>query len=153
MDSDASAMEGNDIVDNGNGTFTTRGPVEHRYSALDQYAMGLVPASAVPPFFFVANAQAGVWTSESNPRAGVTITGTRRNVTIEDIIAAEGQRVPQSANAPKVFRIAFVLVGGPGEELPKAAIDKVELFRRRFEDYFEEKTDGRGRVITELIPR
>lgn len=153
MHSGGSALEGNDIVDNGDGTFTTRGPVEHRYSALDQYAMGLVPASRVPPFFYVANASAGAWNNESNPRAGVTITGDRRNVTIEDIIAAEGQRVPPSANAPKVFRIAFVLVGPPGGQAPPQAINKVERFRRSFEDYFVEKTDGNGRVLTELLPR
>ena len=47
FDSDASVMEGNDIEALGGGMFRTVAAVE-RFSLLDQYAMGLVPASAVP---------------------------------------------------------------------------------------------------------
>ena len=43
MDSDASVMEGNDIEDLGGGSFRTVDAVR-RYSRLDQYAMGLIPA-------------------------------------------------------------------------------------------------------------
>lgn len=52
MDTDASVMEGNDIRDDGNGTFTTLDNFL-TFSLLDQYLMGLVPAAAVPPFFLV----------------------------------------------------------------------------------------------------
>ena len=45
-------MEGNDIEDLGGGAFRTVGAVS-RYSLLDQYAMGLVSPSQVPPFFYV----------------------------------------------------------------------------------------------------
>ncbi len=54
FDSDASVMEGNDIEDLGGGSFRTVAAVR-RYSLLDQYAMGLVPESQVPPFFYVQN--------------------------------------------------------------------------------------------------
>ena len=54
FDSDASVMEGNDIEDLGGGSFQTVAAVE-RYSLLDQYAMGLVPPSGVPSFFYVEN--------------------------------------------------------------------------------------------------
>ncbi len=154
MDSDASVMEGNEIQDNGDGTFLTLGPTASRYSALDQYAMGLIPPQAVPPFFYVEGANAGeILSAESNPRAGVTITGTRRDLTIDDVIAAEGERLPRSADAPKVFKLAFILVGGPGSEVPQASIDKLDRYRRRFQSYFEEATSGNGQVITRLQPR
>ena len=52
FDSDASVMEGNDIEDLGGGSFRTVATVQ-RYSALDQYAMGLLRDSEVPPFFWV----------------------------------------------------------------------------------------------------
>ncbi|MCI0617404.1 hypothetical protein L0244_30900, partial [bacterium] len=54
FDADASFMHGNDIHDNSNGTFTTT-DVDRRFSLLDQYLMGLIPASDVPPMFYVAN--------------------------------------------------------------------------------------------------
>ena len=47
-------VEGNDIVDHGGGSFSTRAAAE-RYSLLDQYAMGLVDQTQVPPFFYVEN--------------------------------------------------------------------------------------------------
>ena len=54
FDSDASVVEGNDIVDHGGGSFSTRAAGQ-RYSLLDQYAMGLVDQTQVPPFFYVEN--------------------------------------------------------------------------------------------------
>ncbi len=153
MDSDASVMEGNEIQDNGDGTFLTLGPTAARYSRLDQYAMGLIPPQAVSPFFFVANAASGPHTHDSNPLANRTITGQRVDVTIDDVIAVEGERLPRSADAPKVFRLAFILVGGPGREVAQASINRLERYRKRFEDFFEEATGGNGRVITRLRPR
>ena len=58
FDSDASHMEGNDIEDLGNGVFRTVGAVS-RYSALDQYAMGLRAESEVPPMFVVTSVTSG----------------------------------------------------------------------------------------------
>ena len=52
FDSDASVMEGNDIEELGGGSFRTTAAVR-RYSALDQYAMGLLPPAQVPSFFYV----------------------------------------------------------------------------------------------------
>ena len=52
VDSDASMMGGNAIEDLGGGRFETVAAVE-RYSALDQYAMGLRHDFEVPPFFYV----------------------------------------------------------------------------------------------------
>ena len=45
-------MEGNKIDDLGGGAFKTVDAVK-RYSALDQYAMGLLSPSQVPDFFYV----------------------------------------------------------------------------------------------------
>jgi len=53
-DTDASDMEGNKWQDNGNGTFTTIDATS-RFSALDQYIMGLRSAASVPTFFFIRN--------------------------------------------------------------------------------------------------
>jgi hypothetical protein len=151
LDSDASVMEGNDIEDLGGGSFRTVAAVQ-RYSALDQYAMGLIPASAVPRFFYVdgpVNTQPRVQ-RESAPQVGVTFSGTRRDVLIDDVIAIEGDRSPSAADAPKVHRQAFlylVTLGGSGDS---AGINKIDQIRRQWETFFLQATNGRMRAITAL---
>ncbi|HYN20772.1 MAG TPA: hypothetical protein VE078_07430, partial [Thermoanaerobaculia bacterium] len=48
----ASDMEGNLLREDGGDRFTTIEATE-RFSPLDQYAMGLIPAGEVPPFYYV----------------------------------------------------------------------------------------------------
>lgn len=150
-DSDASVMEGNDIEDRGGGSFTTLAPVQ-RYSALDQYAMGLLAKSAVPPFFYVEN-PLNVQprrVREDAPEPGVTFSGTRRDVLIDDIIAIHGDRVPSAADSPKVHRQAFIyLVTKSGSGDP-AHITKIDRFRRQWETFFVQATSGRMSAITAL---
>jgi hypothetical protein len=147
-DSDASHLEGNDIDELRDGAFRTVGAVS-RYSALDQYAMGLRPASEVPPFFFITGPQADA-EFFSAPRVGVEIRGTRRTVTIEDVIAAMGPRTPAAASAPRVFREAFVFVVERGSTETSQEIDRLERFRSEWEAFFRESTEGRGTMITRL---
>ena len=151
FDSDASVMEGNDIEDLGGGAFETVAAAE-RYSLLDQYAMGLVPASAVPPFFYVEN-PTNVSPSrdrEDAPDVGVEFNGTRRDVLIQDIIAIHGDRVPSPASSPRVHRQAYIFVVGQGRALQNADVEKIDRIRREFESFFLEATEGRMRVETVL---
>ena len=151
MDSDASVMEGNDIEDLGGGSFRTTAAVQ-RYSRLDQYAMGLLPASQVPPFFYVESPMnvAGGRTAESAPRVGVTFNGTRREVLIDDVIAINGARVPSASDAPRVHRQAFVLVVSRGRAVDNAQVEKLDRIRRAWETFFQQATNGRMQAITTL---
>jgi len=151
MDSDASVMEGNDIEDLGGGSFRTTAAVR-RYSRLDQYVMGLIPASQVPLFFYVDNPVnvAGGREADSAPRVGVTFNGTRRDVLIEDIIAINGPRFPSSVDSPRVHRQAFVFVVGQGRSQDDAQIAKVDRIRRAWETFFDQATEGRMRAQTTL---
>lgn len=153
MDSDASFVEGNEIQDLGGGSFKTGVGVE-RYSALDQYAMGLRREAEVPPVFFVESPTNVVpdRTRESAPRREVTFNGTRRDVLIQDVVAALGVRSPGAAESPRVHRQAFVYVIGAGTVLDRAAVEKIERFRREWEPFFSRATDGRMRVETRLRP-
>jgi hypothetical protein len=45
---------------------------------------------------------------------GLTISGTARYVTIDDIIAAEGERIPGPADSQKSFKAAFIFITSPG---------------------------------------
>jgi hypothetical protein len=147
FDSDASNMEGNDIQDLGGGAFRTVGAVS-RYSALDQYAMGLRAASDVPPMFLVTRVTSGGSPGDA-PRIGVEIRGTRKDFTIADVVAANGTRRPDSSTAQKTFRQAFIyLVAGAPETGDDLA--KLEAIRGAWETYFSDSTEGRGTVVARL---
>ncbi len=147
FDADASHMEGNDIEDMGNGVFRTVGAVS-RYSALDQYAMGLRAESDVPPMFVVTRVTSGQ-DAEDAPRVGVEIRGTRKDVRIADIVAANGARRPDAASAQKVFRQAFIyLVSQPRESSDDLA--KLERIRAAWEVFFSDSTEGRGSIVSRL---
>jgi hypothetical protein len=151
FDSDASMMEGNDIEDLGGGAFRTTEAVQ-RYSRLDQYAMGLLAESQVPPFFYVENPVNinPPRDSESGPRVGVTFNGTRRDVLIQDVVAIEGPRVPSAAQSSRVHRQAFVYVVTAGRSPDAGQIEKADRIRRQWEPFFLRATDGRMRVDTRL---
>jgi hypothetical protein len=151
LDSDASVMEGNDIEDLGGGSFRTVAAVE-RYSPLDLYAMGLLPESQVPPFFYVDN-PVNVTPSrepDSAPRVGVTFNGTRRDVLIQDVVAILGPRVPSAAESARVHRQAFLLVVGQGRSPDNAHIAKIDRIRRAWESFFFQATDRQMQAITTL---
>ena len=111
FDSDASDMEGNDIMDLGGDNFETVDATSG-FSALDQYFMGLIPPEEVGPMFFVRNGtdfQPG-----SPPSIGETFRGQRVDITIQNFIDFEGERVPAAKKAPKTFKMAFVLLAKQG---------------------------------------
>ena len=146
-------MEGNDIEDLGGGSFRTIGAVQ-RYSLLDQYAMGLVPQSGVPPFFYVESpTNLSVSRSrESAPQVGVTFNGTRRDVLIEDVVAVHGRREPPSNASSGTHRQAFIYLTGAGRTADSAAIEKIDRIRRAWEAFFLQATSGRMRAATALRP-
>jgi hypothetical protein len=146
-DSDLSVMLGNDIQDNGDGTFTTLGGLR-RYSDLDLYLMGLIPPEQVPDVFYVDNVPDAQ--HDAKPRAGVTFTGDRVNVTIEQIIAAEGPRIPTSVESQKHFRTAFVLLTADGRPPRPEALAKLQRIRRRWVEYFHEITRGLATMETTI---
>jgi hypothetical protein len=151
FDSDGSVVEGNDIEDLGNGLFRTVGAVE-RYSLLDQYAMGLVQASDVPPFFYVETPTnvSPARERDSAPRRFVTFRGTRRDVMIDDVIAELGPRTPSAAESPRVWHQAFLYVVTGGRELDPAQADKVDRIRVEWEQFFSRATDSRMQSVTAL---
>lgn len=133
FDADGSFLNGNDIRDNGNGTFTTTDPLV-RFSNLDQYLMGLIPSSAVGPMFYVTSA--GV-SPIDDARKNVTFSGTRVNVTMDQIVGAEGPRLPASAASQHSFRVAFILVVDEGRKPSQKELQKLEKLRIAWPSYFQ----------------
>ena len=151
FDSDASVMEGNDIEELGGGSFRTRAAVQ-RYSALDQYAMGLLAPSQVPTFFYVESPtnMSATRTPESAPEVGVTFNGTRRDVVINDVIAVLGTRSPSAADSPRVHRQAFIYLVSSGRTADSGQVSKLDTIRKAWETFFLQATDGRMRANTTL---
>jgi hypothetical protein len=151
LETDASVMEGNAIADRGNGRFETV-DIARRFSPLDQYAMGLRAPAEVPPFFYVDVPDDfrpnRPFKASSAPEAGVSFTGVRRDVRIEDVVRAMGPRVP--ATAHPIFRQAFVLVADDSAPATEARLRAVARIRSRFGPYFTAATDGRGVAISTL---
>lgn len=147
MDTDASVMEGNDIRDNGDGSFTTVAATE-TYSKLDRYMMGLIPPSQVPPFFFVRTGTGG---QGDSPQVGRIFNGTRVNVTVNDVIAVEGPREPASGQSQKKFRIAFIFFADPTLGGPRSEdVAQVNKIRKAWQSFFRKATGKKGKVVTAL---
>jgi len=151
FDSDASVMEGNDIRDNGDGTFSTVAATE-KYSLLDQYLMGLIAPEEVPDFFYVSDETSNA-NRESNPRLSDNFFGTRVDVTLDDVIAFEGDRDPSWQDARKTLKTAFLVIGTSGQPVSGGAKTKVNTFRKRWQSSFPQLTDGNGKVKSKLKKR
>lgn len=162
-DTDASVMEGVDWRDNGDGTFSGVA-VTSRYSPLDQYLMGLRPPGEVASFFFIRDPSPRITCGgdpalegrDCDPAFGLNrnLSGARVNVSITQVIEAEGPRRPAFGQAPLSFTQAFVLVVPPGmsEEDLQVDVEKLDQIRRAWEEFFTRATDGRATVNTRLNP-
>ena len=114
VQADGSILDGYTWKDNGDGTFT---PMDRgvRYGALDQYGMGLRAGQRGPPFFMLE----AMTDMEGRPvMTGFARSGRYRaqrvDLTIDDIIRANGPREPESDPAAEDLRMGVVLLGAPG---------------------------------------
>jgi len=148
FDSDASVMEGNDIEDQGGGQFRTVDAVK-RYSRLDQYIMGAIPPSQVGAFFYVESPNS-TKVAGSAPQIGVSFTGTRRDVFIDDVIAVNGARSPSSADSSKVFRQAFIYIVSAGRTVDNGQVAKLDRIRSQWEAFFSQATENKMSANTRL---
>src|SRR5262249_7514611 len=117
-------------------------------SALDQYLMGLRDASEVPPVFLVRGPSGTDPNPSRAPQSGVAFSGTRKDVSMADVVAALGPRNPPGAPWLKPFRRA-VGYGTIGNAAPDA-LEKLERIRAAWPAFFSQGTDRRGSVDPDL---
>ena len=152
LDSDASFLEGNDVVEETEGRFKTVETVA-RYSPLDLYLMGLAPVEEVAPFFVVENGT-GLTnvgeqiTDETSPQINLTFTGTKRTILLDDILRVEENRRPDFRDSPKAFRQAWVLLYLNGQTPSAELIARLDTIRNAWEPFFRQMTLGRGSIET-----
>ena len=157
FNSEASHMEGARLEQRADGSFQAVAASEG-YSELDLYLMGILPPSAVPSgkYFYLADVN-GVNRDEEGPQVGLVIRGRRVDVSVDQIIAANGPRLPAAGTgaraAQKAFNMAFVLVTLPGQGPRPENLEVVETYRKAWETYFPQATRGQGSVSTKLVAR
>lgn len=147
---EASAMGGGVWQDNYDGTYTQLDDDYYvpatGWSYLDLYLMGMIAPSEVPDFFILRN---------PDRRLGLTQVGgdvnnhpifkaDRTKVTIQDVIAVEGPRLPDVEHAQKNFNTGMVVVVEHGKTPSKELIDRTSGIRLRWMDYWETTTGHRS---------
>ena len=144
-----SLMGGRYWRENGDGTFTLLdGYWGGGHSWLDLYAAGLADASEVPDMFILRNLQP----VNDGDRWGGRYTGEKEVVTIEQIIAAHGPRVPSAADAQKDFNAGFVYLLEPGRSPDPDLLRLHAEYRDKVVEHWSHVTGGRSRMTT-VVPR
>jgi MYXO-CTERM domain-containing protein len=167
--SEASIMDGWEWTPEGNQFVLTDDM--RRFSTLDLYAMGALPVAAAKPFFFLDNARfvANQFVGNQPVPAdaalqipsvsllgeyGVVLkaTGERVDLSIQDIVNAEGNRCPAPDNTQKSFKQALVLVTGPGQTAASVQnlVQELELMRATWEQWWDLNTDNALSLCTDL---
>ena len=141
FDTDGSTGYGNDWKDNGDGTFASVSASKY-YSALDLYLMGMADKSQVPVMTLLENSTVD---PTKTPEPGAIITATTKTVSIDDIIAAEGARVPDATTSQKAFRTAFILITQPGT-FAGTETAGIETLRNAWAGRFASLTGGKASI-------
>lgn len=165
FNSNASEVEGNSYQDLGNGQFRINGATS-RYNDFDLYAMGIL--SGNPSSFIVSNPTAidpkltdgvsEIDITQKNARAlpplappdfpVITVTGTRKNVSLADIMKVEGARIPDKET--KTLRVGFALISPPGKEPEDDTIAKLSTIRKAWLKQFASITNNRA--VDAVVP-
>jgi hypothetical protein len=142
--SEASAMGGGVWQDNFDGTYTQLDDNYYvpatGYSYLDLYLMGLISPAEVPDFFILKNLVPVGQDSNGHP----IFKADRTKITIQDVIAAEGPRLPDVDHAQKNFNTGMVMVVEHGKTPSPELIERTNAIRERWMDYWTTTTGQRS---------
>jgi hypothetical protein len=142
--SEASAMGGGVWQDNLDGTFTQLDDDYYvpatGWSYLDLYLMGLVTPAEVPDFFILRNLSAAGRDVNGHP----IFKADRTKVTIQDVIAVEGPRLPAVEKSQKQFNTGIVVMVEHGQKPSKELIERANGIRERWIDYWSTTTGHRS---------
>ncbi len=131
--------------DNGNGTFsvdrinTPPGHSFNKFSSMSLYLMGLLPPSEVRPLT--------LWeTSAANANEADVMVGTKKIVTVDDIIKIAGPRIPAYPNAQRNFKVAYILLAKKGGTATNAQIESIKWIAENFPQEWSFVTGGRSTI-------
>jgi hypothetical protein len=110
------------------------------YSYLDLYLMGLISPAEVPDFFILRNLVPAGKGANGHP----IFKADRTKVTIQDVIAAEGPRVPDVDKSQRRFNTGMVMVVQHGAKPSSELIERTDGIRRQWMEYFSITTGRRA---------
>lgn len=150
LDSDADVLYGSEWESTTSGFRTVRS--RDRYSDLTLYLMGLLRPAELPPVTLLRPSSPTTFLPTDLPPAdGTVIQATPKTITLQDIVAAEGARVPSYDDAGKAFRAAFVILTAPGQQPTPAQLAYVDEVRRAWLNQFFLMTRGRAVMEVDLV--
>jgi hypothetical protein len=141
---EASTLGGGVWQDNFDGTYTQLNggyfvPAAG-YSYLDLYLMGLISAAEVPDFFILKNLmQVGTDTN-----GHLVFRAERTKVTVHDVIATEGPRIPDVGHSQRKFNTGIVVVVENGQAPSHELIERAEGIRQQWIEYWTTTTEHRA---------
>jgi hypothetical protein len=145
---EASAMGGGVWQDNFDGTYTQLDDDYYvpatGYSHLDLYLMGLISASEVPDFFLLKNLAPVGKDANDHP----IFRADRTKVTIQDVIANEGLRLPDVDHSQKKFNTGIVMIVEHGRKPSPELTERAGAIRQQWIDYWETITGHRASMTS-----
>jgi hypothetical protein len=144
LPTEASTMGGSVWQDNFDGTYTQLRDFYYvpatGYSYLDLYLMGLISAAEVPDFFMLKNLVAVGKDANGHP----IFKADRTKVTIQDVIAVEGPRLPDVDHSQREFNTGIVVLVEHGQSPSHELIERANGIRNQWIDYWETTTGRRA---------
>jgi hypothetical protein len=141
---EASAMGGGVWQDNFDGTYTQLDDNYYvpatGYSYLDLYLMGFISAAEVPDFFMLRNLASAGKDANGHP----IFKADRTKVTIQDVIAVEGPRLPDVDHSQREFNTGIVVVVEHGQSPSPELIKRANDIREQWMDYWVTTTGHRA---------
>ena len=149
LPTEASTLGGGVWQDNLDGTYTQLRDgffvPASGYSYLDLYFMGLISAAEVPNFFILTNlSKVG-----RDTNGHLIVKAERRKLTIEDVITAEGARLPDVDHSQRRFNTGIVVVVEHGQSPSLQLIEQANGIRRQWINYWETTTGHRASMTAE----
>lgn len=136
-------MGGGVWQDNFDGTFTQLDDDYYvpatGWSYLDLYLMGLISAAEVPDFFILRNL---------SPAGTHVFKAERTKVTINDVIAVEGERKPDVEHSQRQFNTGIVVMVEHGKTPSRELIERANGIREQWPKYWSITTGGRASMTT-----
>jgi len=145
---EASAMGGGVWQENADGTYTQLDDDYYvpatGYSYLDLYLMGLISPAEVPDFFILKNLEPA-----GNDANGHSVfKADKTKITIQDVIAVEGPRLPDVEHSQKQFNTGIVVMVEHGKTPSPELIQRANDIRPQWMKYWETTTGHLSSMTT-----
>jgi hypothetical protein len=158
MHTDGSPVEGHRWLDHGSGDFEAVKLDAYQFSDLDLYLMGLMPPEEVQPWFVITEPHDCIDSSKPDKECAPVdafgfqadqyrVKGSRVDITIDEVIAAEGPRIPAYPDAPNEFNLSFILIKRPEETLCDEEIAVIDEVIERSLDQWISQTRDRATLV------